>query len=108
MLARMRRLQILMSEDLDDALERRARKERTSKSELIRRFVRHEVRPLPPLEDDPLWQMVGADAIEPERGETVDNVDRLVYLDEVDAELRGGGPGPHGRPAAQRARRTRG
>ncbi|MBU6424666.1 MAG: CopG family transcriptional regulator [Chloroflexota bacterium] len=92
----MRRIQIVMSEDLDDALERRARKERTSKSELIRRFVRHELRPLPPLEEDPLWRLVGSCALGPEPLEPVDDVDRTVYLDEVEAELRGGGPLPAG------------
>ena len=104
----MRRLQILMSEELDDALERRARKERTSKSELIRRFVRQQVRPLPPLEDDPLWKMATAGALADEPAGAVNEVDRVVYLDEVEAELHGGRPGKRGPAAAKRAARTRG
>lgn len=103
----MRRLQILMSEDLDDALERRARKERTTKSELIRRSVRQLIRPLPPLEDDPLWKMVGVDALRREPMEAVDEVDRVVYVDEVERELRGGrSEGRHA--ATPRASRKRG
>jgi predicted transcriptional regulator len=61
----MKRLQIMIDEDLDAALERMAAKERTSKAALIRRFVREKVRPLPPLEADPLWQLVGAGSWEP-------------------------------------------
>lgn len=103
----MRRLQILMDEDLDDALERRARKERTSKSELIRRYVRGQVRPLPPLEEDPLWKMVGADSLGPETIERASEVDRVVYLDEIEAELRGGRPGPGRVPTARGPGRKR-
>src|SRR3990172_5047827 len=55
-----KRLQIMIDEDLDAALDRLALKEGTSKAALIRRFVRQHVEQLPPLEEDPLWQMVGA------------------------------------------------
>ncbi len=34
----------------------------TSKAALIRRFVREHVRPLPPLQADPLGRMVGVDS----------------------------------------------
>lgn len=61
----MKRLQIMIEEDLDADLERLAREERTSKAALIRRFVRQCIRPLPPLEEDPIWQMVGASSFEP-------------------------------------------
>lgn len=88
----MRRIQIVMSEDLDDALERRARKERTSKSELIRRIVGRELRPLPPLEEDPLWKLVGASALPLAPLEPPNPVDQVVYIDEVMSELRGGEP----------------
>jgi hypothetical protein len=57
----MKRLQIMIDEDLDEALARRALEEGTSKAALIRRFVRDRVKPLPPLEDDPIWQMRGID-----------------------------------------------
>lgn len=61
----MKRLQIMIDEDLDAALEALAAKEKTSKAALIRKFVRERVRPLPPLSADPIWRMVGADDYEP-------------------------------------------
>ena len=54
-----KRLQIMIDEELDDALALRAREEGVSKAALIRRYVRENVEPLPPLEEDPLWQIVG-------------------------------------------------
>lgn len=71
----MKRLQIMIEEDLDAALEHRAREERTSKAALIRRYVRDSITPLPSLEDDPLWGLVGiaGDA------EPVDDVDEFLY-----------------------------
>ena len=56
---RVRRLQIMIDEDLDEALARQARDEGTSKAALIRRYVRERVNPLPPLEKDPLWEFFG-------------------------------------------------
>src|SRR2546427_11781399 len=48
----MKRLQIMIEEDLDAALERRALDERTSKAALIRRFVREAIELLPPLHEE--------------------------------------------------------
>jgi hypothetical protein len=70
----MKRLQIMIEEELDDALERKARDEGVSKAALIRRFVRKELRPLPPLHQDPLWGMVGAYDVDP-----ADDIDEVVY-----------------------------
>lgn len=70
-----KRLQIMIEEDLDAALGRRARDEGVSKAALIRRYVRLAVAPLPPLEDDPLWAMVGADA----EAEAAEDIDEVVY-----------------------------
>jgi len=61
----MRRLQLLMDEALDDALEREARRTRRSKSAVMRDLVREKIRPLPPLEEDPIWEMAGVDSYEP-------------------------------------------
>jgi hypothetical protein len=69
----MKRLQILIEEELDIALERKARAERKSKAALIRQYVRERLRGLPPLEADPLWQMVGADTFDPSP------IDEVVY-----------------------------
>lgn len=76
-----KRLQILMDEELDAELQRLAARQRRSKSALIREFVRERVKPLPPLEEDPIWQMVGVDNYEPA------DVDQVVYLDEIDREM---------------------
>ena len=69
----MRRLQILMDEELDDALEREARRRRRSKSALLREIVRAKLLPLPPLEKDALWGMTAADDYESEP------IDEIVY-----------------------------
>jgi hypothetical protein len=60
-----KRLQIMIDEDLDAELGRRASRERTSKAALIRMFVRERLHPLPPIDEDPLWAMVGVDDAEP-------------------------------------------
>ena len=73
MFIRMKRLQILIDEDLDAELDRLAAEEGTSKAALIRRFVREHLKPLPPLSADPLGRMVGADDFEPA------SVDDIVY-----------------------------
>ncbi|MGH9380452.1 MAG: ribbon-helix-helix protein, CopG family [Thermoanaerobaculia bacterium] len=69
----MKRLQVLIEEELDAALEREAAAEGSSKAALIRRYVRERLKPLPPPEADPLWQMAGVDDYEPEP------VDDVVY-----------------------------
>ncbi len=56
----MKRLQIMIDEDLDDRLAWQAAKEGVSRAELIRRYVRSALSALPTVEDDPLWKMVGA------------------------------------------------
>ena len=54
-----KRLQIMIEEELDAELGRQARREGVSKAALIRQYVRERLRPLPPLEEDPLWGIVG-------------------------------------------------
>ena len=71
---RVKRLQILIEPELDDALARQARREKTSKGALIRRYVRERLKPLPPIEEDPIWGIVGMSA-----GEPVDDIDEVVY-----------------------------
>jgi hypothetical protein len=63
-----------MDEKLDDALEREARKTKRSKSAVVRDLVRQKLRPFPPIEEDALWEMVGADSFEP-----VDDIDQFLY-----------------------------
>ncbi len=71
-----KRLQILMDEDLDLELRRLAKRTGKSKSALIREAVRHQVRPLPPIEEDPLWKLVGAASFEPVHPK---DLDRVIY-----------------------------
>jgi hypothetical protein len=73
-MADVKRLQIMIDQDLDAILERMARDQGTSKAALIRRFVRERVKPLPPIEEDPLWGLVGIANFEPVPGETIDDV----------------------------------
>ncbi len=70
----MKRLQIMIDEDLDRILERMARDEGTSKAALIRRFVRERVRPLPAIHVDPIWGLAGIADVEVDAGESVDDV----------------------------------
>ena len=69
----MKRLQVMIEEELDAALEREAAAEGCSKAALIRRYVREQLEPLPPPEADPLWQMAGVDDYDSEP------VDDVVY-----------------------------
>ena len=66
----------MIDEDLDEALARQAREEGTSKAALIRRFVRERVKPLPPIEEDPLWRIFGSSEGSP--GDSL-SVDDVVY-----------------------------
>ena len=66
-----KRLQISIDDDLEEALERRSSAEGVSKAALIRNLVRSAVQPLPDLEDDPLLSMVGVDSFD---GAPVDDV----------------------------------
>jgi hypothetical protein len=71
---RVKRLQIMIEEELDAALARQAAEEGVSKAALIRRYVGDRLRPLPPIEEDPLWELVGAFDVEP-----VDDIDEVIY-----------------------------
>lgn len=66
-----KRLQIMIEEEVDAELERAALEARTSKAALIRLYVRERLKPLPPLSADPIGRMAGADDFEPA---TIDDV----------------------------------
>ena len=74
----MRRFQILLDEELNDALERQAALESVSKAELLRRYARERLEPLPLVREDPLWKLVGVDDADDDPGGTVD-IDEVVY-----------------------------
>jgi hypothetical protein len=69
-----KRLQIMIDEDVDAALARQAAEEGVSKAALIRRYVGERLRPLPPLRDDPLWELVGLVDGNPDDSVSVDQV----------------------------------
>ena len=73
-MSRMKRLQTSIEPKLDAAIERRAEEERVSKAEVIRRCVREELRPLPAIEEDPLFKMCGTIHGDPDSSMTVDDV----------------------------------
>lgn len=73
-MARMKRLQISIEPELDLAVERRAEEEGLSKAEVIRRCVRERVKPLPPIEEDPLFKMFGTVSSDPNDTRTIDEV----------------------------------
>lgn len=64
----------MIEEELDDALAREASREGTSKAALIRRFVRERLKPLPPLERDPIWDLVGIVEGGPDDSQRIDEV----------------------------------
>jgi len=74
----MRRFQILLDEELDDALERQAELESVSKAELLRRYAWEHLKPLPPVREDPLWELVGVDDADDDPGGAVD-IDEIIY-----------------------------
>jgi hypothetical protein len=69
----MKRLQIRIDEDLDDALAKLAAEEGQSKAALIRGLLRERLHPLPPLSADPLSRLSGAASFDPAP------VDDVVY-----------------------------
>ena len=93
----MKRLQILIDEDLDAELERLSHSEGRSKASLIREFVRNQVKPLLPLDADPIWQMAGRYSFAPVDPSQIDDI---VY------GTRRGDEKPQ-RPVRQTTRATR-
>ena len=65
---------MMIDEDLDAALERESAAEGVSKAELIRRYVRERIKPLPPIQEDPVWELVGLAEGAPEDSRSVDDV----------------------------------
>lgn len=69
----MRRIQIYIEEELDDALQAEAARSGCSKAALIRECVSSRYGMLEPVEKDPLSDLVGAFDAEP------GDVDEVVY-----------------------------
>jgi hypothetical protein len=73
MLIPVKRLQILIDEELASDLERAAEATGRSKSDLIREFVRQHLSQLSPFDRDPLFRLVGKGSFAPR------SVDDVVY-----------------------------
>ena len=73
-MTRMKRLQISLDPELDAALEREARREGVAKAALVRRWIAERTSPLPPLEEDPLWEWVGGGDADVDASLSVDDV----------------------------------
>lgn|GEM_PF-6643703 len=63
----------MLDEDLYEALTRRSLVEGRSKAAIVRDSLSQTLRRLPPLEEDPLWAMIGIDD-----GEPVEDVDECL------------------------------
>ena len=71
----LRRVQLMLDDELDRALAFQARLQRTSKSKLVRRILRERLLPpVPPLEEDPLWAFVGAEGGAHDDSASIDEV----------------------------------
>ena len=71
-----KRLQIMIEEELDQALAVQAAAEGVSKAALIRRYVGERLRPGSPAEDDPLREIIG---MVEGSGDDSSRVDEIVY-----------------------------
>jgi hypothetical protein len=72
-----KRLQIMIEEDLDAELGIQAAREGVSKAALIRRYVGERLRSLPPLEQDPLREIVGM--IQGGSPDDSSRIDEVIY-----------------------------
>ena len=70
----MKRLQISIEPELDAAVERYADEEGLSKAEVIRRCVREQIRPLPPIEEDPIFKLFGSASSDPNDTRSIDEI----------------------------------
>jgi Arc/MetJ family transcription regulator len=75
---RMKRLQILIDEDLDAELAREASRTGRSKGALVRDALRRQMKPAPSIERDAIFDLAGTASFEPVAPEDIDDV---VYGD---------------------------
>jgi hypothetical protein len=71
----LKRVQLMLDEELDEAVAREARLRGVSRSEVVRSILREKLLPpLPPLEEDPLWQWIGSGKGSPGDSASIDEV----------------------------------
>jgi hypothetical protein len=90
-----RRLQILIEDDLFAELERISGKTGRWKSALIREFVRNEMGRLPPFDKDPLFSLAGAGSFAPA------DIDSTLY-GRITQRRRSRGRGSRAKPDRRR------
>lgn len=73
----MKRLQISLEPELDADLERVAHSEGISKAEVVRRCLRAGIEPLPPLDADPFFKLIGK--FEGSGAGDAENHDEIIY-----------------------------
>lgn len=71
--ADVKRFQILLDDELDEALEIEARRRGTSKAAILRELARRSLVALPPLASDPIARMSGRDSFDQA------DIDEVVY-----------------------------
>ncbi len=86
----MRRFQMMIDEELDDALGRRAAQQGVSKAELLREFARERLLLRPVQPDDPVWRLRGSssgpDLVDDEyAGRVSEHVDQVLYGNDASA-----------------------
>ncbi|MPZ99480.1 MAG: hypothetical protein GEU80_09135 [Dehalococcoidia bacterium] len=77
-MASSKRFHLMLDEELYAAIDRQTRLEGVSKAALLRGFAREHLGLLPPIQEDPLWMLVGAASDPLDDGEPVD-IDEVVY-----------------------------
>lgn len=73
-MARMKRLQISLDHELNLILGAEARRAGISKAEFVRRSLRAAIKPLPPIEEDPLFKLFGTGSSDPTDTRSIDDV----------------------------------
>jgi hypothetical protein len=72
----LKRVQLMLDEDIVQAVALEAHRRKVSRSEVVRQILREKLLPgLPPLEEDPLWGLVGlAKGGRPDDSASIDDV----------------------------------
>ena len=78
-MAAVKRLQIMIEEELDAELGLQAAREGVSKAALIRRYVRERLEPAPDRREGSIWDIVGM--LEGGRPDDSARIDEVVYDD---------------------------
>jgi hypothetical protein len=70
----MKRLQISLEPELDQALGREADRQGVSKAEIVRRRLREELQSLHPFDEDPLFKLFGTGESKADDDRSIDDI----------------------------------